>query len=88
MRKKLNEADKCYIQHNCETMTAEEISAAIDLEFDAVSNYYDVAKVAAKNKKREESNGVSVLTQADSQIADDAAKKVVPQPKPDYIWRG
>jgi hypothetical protein len=88
MRKKLNKADQYFIERHVETMTAEQISEVIELEYDAVSNYYDVAKVAAKNKKREESNGVSVLTTGDSQRIDDFSKQSVPQSRPDYIWRG
>jgi hypothetical protein len=88
MRKKINSADQYFIENHCETMTAEEISNLIDLEYDAVFNYYDTAKVAAKTKRREESKGTAVLTVGEAERGDDVAKVVRPQKSPDYIWRG
>jgi hypothetical protein len=88
MRKKINSADQYFIENHCETMTAEEISNLIDLEYDAVFNYFDVAKVAAKTKRREESKGTTVLTVGDAERGDDVVKVATPQRSPDYIWRG
>lgn len=87
MRKKLNKADQYFIENHAEQMTPEQISELIDLEYDAVFNYYEVAKTIIKNKRREASKGVTVLSNGDSQRADDNMKKKPVEKMPNYIWR-
>ena len=88
MRKKMNLADQYYIDNHCETMEPEEISQTIELNYDSLFDYFISAKKNAEKKRKESKNGVTVLTVAESNTADNVTKKKSNDSSiADYVWR-